>query len=96
MIPAAALAFLSKPVVKAGLVVVAFALVAGATAWYIRDVREAGKKAGAAAVTNEVQRKTIETQEKSRVEREKTDADVRSVPYRDRLDELFDGKPAGR
>lgn len=88
MIVAGVLAFLSKPVVKAGLIVVAFALVAGATAWYIRDVREGGKKAGAAAVTNEVQRKTIETQEKSRVEREKTDADVRSVPFDSRVDEL--------
>lgn len=96
MIPAAALAFLSKPVVKAGLIVLAFALVAGGVAWYIRDVREDGKKAGAAEITNAVQSKTIETQEKSRVEREKTDADVRAVPYRDRLDELFDGKPAGR
>lgn len=96
MIPAAALAFLSKPLVKVGLATLAFALIVGVTAWYIRDVREDGKKAGAAEITNAVQSKTIETQEKSRVEREKTDADVRSVPYRDRLDELFDGKPAGR
>ena len=96
MIPAAALAFLSKPVVKAGLITLAFVLIAGTTAWYIRDVREDGKKTGTADVTNAVQSKTIETQEKSRIEREKTDADVRAIPYRDRLDELFDGKPAGR
>jgi len=96
VIVAGVLAFLSKPVVKIGLATLAFMLVVGAVAWYIRDVRDDGKKAGAAEITNAVQSKTIETQEKSRVEREKTDADVRAVPYRDRLDELFDGKPAGR
>jgi len=93
---AGALAWLSKPIVKAVGITVAFALVVGLVAWYIRDVREDGKKAGAAGVTNAVQSKTIETQERSRVEREKTDADVLAVPYRDRLDELFDRKPADR
>lgn len=88
MIFAGALAFLSKPLVKAGLITLAAALLIGLTAWYIRDVREDGKKAGAAGVTNAMQQKTIETQEKSRVEREKTDADVRTVPFDARVDEL--------
>lgn len=87
MIPAV-LAFFAKPIGKAVAITVLMALIVGAVAWYIRDVREDGKKSGAAGVTNAVQQKTIETQEKSRVEREKTDADVRSVPFGTRVDEL--------
>lgn len=85
---ATVLAFFAKPLGKAVAITALMALIVGAVAWYIRDVREDGKKAGAAGVTNAVQQKTIETQEKSRVEREKTDADVRSVPFGTRVDEL--------
>lgn len=85
---AAVLTFFAKPVGKIVAGTVLFVLIVGVVAWYIRDVREDGKKAGAAGVTNAVQSKTIETQEKSRVEREKTDADVRTKPYSDRVDEL--------
>jgi len=81
-------AFFAKPIGKAVAITVLMAVIVGVVAWYIRDVRDDGKKAGAAGVTNAVQSETIRTQERSRVEREKTDADVRTVPFGARVDEL--------
>ena len=47
-----------------------------------------GKDAGAGAVKNEVQSKTIETLDAARSAKEKADADVRATPYSERVDGL--------
>ncbi len=62
----------------------ALALIGGAI-WL---VYHKGESAGSSSVRVEVQRKTIETLDAARLSREKTDAEVHSTPYRDRVDGL--------
>ena len=47
-----------------------------------------GEKAGAAGVTNAVQADTIKKREDARISKEKTDAEVLSIPYNERVDGL--------
>ena len=64
--------------------VVAVALTSGGLWW----VYHRGETAGSSSVTSAVQEKTIKAGETARIQREKADADVRSVPYRERVDGL--------
>ena len=69
-----------KPLLAA---IAALALIAGAARLY-----GAAEKAGAAAVGSAVQTETIRTLERARIEKERTDEEVRRTPYDDRVDGL--------
>lgn len=81
-------AFFARPLVKWGaLVLVVIALLSLGWCAYDRTI-EKGEKAGAAAVTDAVQTKTINDVEKARQAKEKADDAVRTTPYPDRVDGL--------
>lgn len=72
-----------KPLVAVLATLAALALVAGAARLY-----DAGEKAGAATVSGAVQAGTLRTLERARIEKEKTDEEVRRTPYDGRVDGL--------
>lgn len=79
--------FFAKPVVKyGGLALLAVALVAG-TVLVLRGEFSKGHKAGAAAVTNEVQGETIRKTDEARQDKVKADEKVRDTP----VDSVIDG-----
>jgi hypothetical protein len=63
-------------------------LVVAAIGWLFLHVYGKGETAGGAKITTAVQSKTIETINKARTAKEKADADVRSKPYDQRVDDL--------
>lgn len=81
-------AFLAKPLVKYGLIaLVVVGLVVG-TGLVINHIYKKGETAGAGAVTGAVQKKTIETIDSGRKDKEAADEKTLTTPFNDRVDGL--------
>jgi hypothetical protein len=74
-------AFLAKPAVKYGALVLAVLAIAGFI--YLK-----GERAGSSGVINAVQSESLKKLDAARKSKERTDEEVRRTPYDDRVDGL--------
>ena len=72
-------AFLAKPAVKYGVLVLAVLAIAGFI--YLK-----GERAGSSGVINAVQSESLKKLDAARKSKERTDEEVRRTPYDDRVD----------
>lgn len=80
--------WLAKPAVKYGAIVLAVAGLVIGTGLVINHIYRKGETAGAGAVTGAVQKKTIETIDSGRKDKEAADEKTRTTPFDERVDGL--------
>jgi hypothetical protein len=81
------LAFFAKPAVKYGAIALAIVGLIVIVVLYLDNVRDEGKKAGAAEVTGAVQTETIKKLDEARTDKAKSDEKIRNTP----IDGVIDG-----